>query len=218
MWNSQWNETWQGKQKYWDKTFPSVTLSTTNPTWVELSPNPSRRGGKPSTNRLSYGTAMQLRLFQPLLFLSIENSFRLVFYHWPLICLHQLSQCFAQLARTLDVYCLAICSVTWVPITSVALYAQWQLDKLATVQTSWRAISSIFSTWNCGSQICLRSEVQGILWRCNKLMTSYFLSAMDGAFSIYVECHGELSILMVNMVFLENTWYRSLHPFRCDNL
>jgi hypothetical protein len=30
-----------------------------NPTWPEPGLNPSRRGGKPATNRLSYGAAVQ---------------------------------------------------------------------------------------------------------------------------------------------------------------
>jgi hypothetical protein len=33
------------------------TLSTTNPTWLDPGLNPGRRGGKPATNRLSYGAA-----------------------------------------------------------------------------------------------------------------------------------------------------------------
>jgi hypothetical protein len=36
---------------------PSTTLSTTNPTWLDPGLNPGRRGGKPATNRLSYGAA-----------------------------------------------------------------------------------------------------------------------------------------------------------------
>jgi hypothetical protein len=32
-------------------------LSTTNPTWPDPGSNPSRRGGEPATNRLSYGAA-----------------------------------------------------------------------------------------------------------------------------------------------------------------
>jgi hypothetical protein len=39
--------------KYAEKTCPSATLSTTNPTLLD----PDRRGGKPVTNRLSYGSA-----------------------------------------------------------------------------------------------------------------------------------------------------------------
>jgi hypothetical protein len=62
MWSSRWNENWQGKQKYSDKTYPSATLSSTNPTWPDLATNPGRRGGKPATNRLSYGTALFLHL------------------------------------------------------------------------------------------------------------------------------------------------------------
>jgi hypothetical protein len=56
-WSSRWNESSQGKPKYSEKTCPSATLSTTNPTWPELISNPGRRGGKPATNRLSYGAA-----------------------------------------------------------------------------------------------------------------------------------------------------------------
>jgi hypothetical protein len=52
-----WNEDWQGKPKYSEKTCPSATLSTTNPTWLEPGLNPGHRGGKPATNRLSYGAA-----------------------------------------------------------------------------------------------------------------------------------------------------------------
>jgi hypothetical protein len=51
------NENWQGKPKYSEKTCPSATLSTTNPTWPDLGLNPGRRGGKPATKRLSYETA-----------------------------------------------------------------------------------------------------------------------------------------------------------------
>jgi hypothetical protein len=50
MWSSRWNETCQGKPKYSEKTCPSATLSTTNPTWPALV-------SKPTTNRLSYDTA-----------------------------------------------------------------------------------------------------------------------------------------------------------------
>jgi hypothetical protein len=41
-----WNEDWQGKQKYSEKTCPSATSSTTNPTWPDPGSNPGRRGGK----------------------------------------------------------------------------------------------------------------------------------------------------------------------------
>jgi hypothetical protein len=39
------------------KTCPSVTLSTTNPTWTDPGSNPGLRGERPATNRLSHGTA-----------------------------------------------------------------------------------------------------------------------------------------------------------------
>jgi hypothetical protein len=57
LWSNRWNVNWQGKPKYLEKTCPSATLSTTNPTWPDLGSNPGRRGGKPASNRLSYGTA-----------------------------------------------------------------------------------------------------------------------------------------------------------------
>jgi hypothetical protein len=55
VWSSRWNENWQGKPKYSEKTCTGATLSTTNPTWPDLGSNPGRRGGKPATNRLNYG-------------------------------------------------------------------------------------------------------------------------------------------------------------------
>jgi hypothetical protein len=54
-WRKWWND-WQGKPKYSEKTCPSTALSTTNTTCCPNS-NPGRRGEKPETNRLSYGTA-----------------------------------------------------------------------------------------------------------------------------------------------------------------
>jgi hypothetical protein len=55
VWSSRWNENWQRKPKDSGKTCPSATLSTTNPTWPDMGSKP---GGKPVTNRLSYGTAL----------------------------------------------------------------------------------------------------------------------------------------------------------------
>jgi hypothetical protein len=46
VWSSWWNENWQGKPKYSQKTCPSATLSTTNPTWLDVGSNPGRRDGK----------------------------------------------------------------------------------------------------------------------------------------------------------------------------
>jgi hypothetical protein len=64
IWSSQWNENSQGKPKYSEKTCPSATLSTTNPTWPDLGWNLGHRSGKLATNRLSYGIAMR-DLFSP---------------------------------------------------------------------------------------------------------------------------------------------------------
>jgi hypothetical protein len=45
-----------------EKTCPSATLSTTNPTWTDPGSNPGLRGGRPAANRLSYGTAFSNEL------------------------------------------------------------------------------------------------------------------------------------------------------------
>jgi hypothetical protein len=47
---------WQGKPKYLEKNYSSAALSTTTPHACPDA-NQGRRGGKPATNRLSYGTA-----------------------------------------------------------------------------------------------------------------------------------------------------------------
>jgi hypothetical protein len=47
LWSNRWNANWQGKPKYSEKTYPSASSSTTNPTWPDPGSNPSRRGGKP---------------------------------------------------------------------------------------------------------------------------------------------------------------------------
>jgi hypothetical protein len=61
-WKIWWNE-WQEKPKYSEKTCPDATLSTTNFTWPDPGLNPGRRGGKPATNRFSYGAAYTLPFF-----------------------------------------------------------------------------------------------------------------------------------------------------------
>jgi hypothetical protein len=47
------------------KTCPSVTLSTTNPTWIDPGLNPGIRGERPGTNRLSHGTAYTCLINSP---------------------------------------------------------------------------------------------------------------------------------------------------------
>jgi hypothetical protein len=51
-----------GKPKYSDKTCLSATLSTTILTCLDPGLNPGRHGGKPATNRLSYGAALYIRV------------------------------------------------------------------------------------------------------------------------------------------------------------
>jgi hypothetical protein len=74
LWSSRWNEDWQGTLKYSEKTCPSATLSTTNPTWPDLGSNPGRSGEKPATNHLSYGTAHLFHTgFLPLPLFDLED-------------------------------------------------------------------------------------------------------------------------------------------------
>jgi hypothetical protein len=46
-------ENWRTRRK----TYPSATLSTTNPTWNDPGANPGLRGQRPATNNLNHGTA-----------------------------------------------------------------------------------------------------------------------------------------------------------------
>jgi hypothetical protein len=45
LWSNWWNGDWQGKPKYSEKTYPSATLSTTNPTWRDPGSNPAAAVG-----------------------------------------------------------------------------------------------------------------------------------------------------------------------------
>jgi hypothetical protein len=49
---------WQGKPKYSEETCAGATLSTTKSHMTTRSRTPDRSGGKPATNRLSYGAAL----------------------------------------------------------------------------------------------------------------------------------------------------------------
>jgi hypothetical protein len=52
-----WNDIFAGETEVLGENLPSATLSTTNPTWIELGANPGLRSERPATNRLSHGTA-----------------------------------------------------------------------------------------------------------------------------------------------------------------
>jgi hypothetical protein len=86
VWSSQWNEYRQGKPRYSEETCPSATLSTTNPTWPDLGSNPGRRGGKPATNRLSYGTDY--------FFLDQRPKRNVLWGFQPFVCMFYLRNCY----------------------------------------------------------------------------------------------------------------------------
>jgi hypothetical protein len=52
LWSNWWNEDWQGKPKYSEKTCPSATLFTASPTW----PDPGSRGEDLDPRILDLGT------------------------------------------------------------------------------------------------------------------------------------------------------------------
>jgi hypothetical protein len=48
-------------------------LSTTNPTWIDPGSNLGLRGGRPTTNRLSHGTASTVSYWQFILLLFLQG-------------------------------------------------------------------------------------------------------------------------------------------------
>jgi hypothetical protein len=62
LWRSWWNVDWQGhKPKFLGGNLPQRHFCPSqNPTWPDPGLNPGRRGGKPATNRLSYGAAVTI--------------------------------------------------------------------------------------------------------------------------------------------------------------
>jgi hypothetical protein len=84
--SSQWNEHWQGTPKYSETTCPSATLCTTNPTWPDRGSNSCRRGGKPATNRLSYGTASEIWALLTTICMNITDLWAAKFF--PLKMIH----------------------------------------------------------------------------------------------------------------------------------
>jgi hypothetical protein len=60
-WRNWWNEDWAvGNRSTRSKPDLSATLSATNLTWLDPGSKPGRRGGKPATNRLSYGAVSSI--------------------------------------------------------------------------------------------------------------------------------------------------------------
>jgi hypothetical protein len=58
---SRWNVDWEGKTEVLGENLPQRHFCPSqNPTWPDPGLNPGRRGGKPATDRLSYGAAYDL--------------------------------------------------------------------------------------------------------------------------------------------------------------
>jgi hypothetical protein len=68
-----------------EKTCTSATLSTTNPTWPDPGLNTGCRRGKPATNRLSYGAALNFQL----LIIQYCNNVLVQKCFFFLVCLSQ---------------------------------------------------------------------------------------------------------------------------------
>jgi hypothetical protein len=97
LWKNWWNKDWQGKLKYLEKTCPSATLSTTNPTWLNPGSNLGRRSGKPATNRLSYGTAKLMKESQPSKNYSHPTILKIHDFIFWIICQVECSVTFSEL-------------------------------------------------------------------------------------------------------------------------
>jgi hypothetical protein len=74
-----------GETEVRGENLPSAILSTTNPTWPDRGSNMDRRGGKPETNRLSYGVAIYL--FMALQPLDLGSFFSFLIYTQPVALL-----------------------------------------------------------------------------------------------------------------------------------
>jgi hypothetical protein len=57
-----WNEDWQGKPKYSEKTYPSAILSTTNPTWLDLG-LPSILPSKPTEHGIMLSSPQPRKIY-----------------------------------------------------------------------------------------------------------------------------------------------------------
>jgi hypothetical protein len=77
VWSSRWNENWQGKPQYSEKTYSIAALSTTNPMWPELGSNSGRCCGKLAIYHLSYDTAPYIQLLSNIL---IPSSILMAFF------------------------------------------------------------------------------------------------------------------------------------------
>jgi hypothetical protein len=83
LWRSRWTVDWEGKPKFSEKTLPQRHFCPSqNPTWPDPGLNPCRHGGKPATNRLSYGAA-QFMPFLLLLF-GLWDHWHCG-YSWPIV-------------------------------------------------------------------------------------------------------------------------------------
>jgi hypothetical protein len=71
---------WQGKPKYSEETCPGATLFTTKSHMTSRSRTPDRSGGKPATNRLSYGAAIIMLYFSSLTILRCSLIFTASFH------------------------------------------------------------------------------------------------------------------------------------------
>jgi hypothetical protein len=69
----------QEKLKYSEKTCPSATLSTTNPTLPDLGSNSGRRGAKRATKLLSYGAALTGRIARPATSVTYARIINIIF-------------------------------------------------------------------------------------------------------------------------------------------
>jgi hypothetical protein len=164
-WRIWWNEDWQGKPKYSEKTRSSATLSATNPTWPDPGSNPGCCGGKPATDRLSYGAGScdSKRNRQFCHAATNDSNERRVF-----LC--QLNRNVSDWSPTTQHHSTLIHLFKWLLSTLVSyviqqapLYIDCQSEQYTPFCPE---VSSQLHTQQPGHYKCLPSAGQGNLWYC----------------------------------------------------
>jgi hypothetical protein len=81
LWRSRWNVNCSGETEVLGENMPQRHFCPSqNPTWPDPGLSSGRRGGKPATNRLSYGAALQ-RSFAEFLFMYLWGTRKLIFWN-----------------------------------------------------------------------------------------------------------------------------------------
>jgi hypothetical protein len=140
----------RGKRSTRRKPTPTATLPTTNPTWSDPGLNPGRRGVKPATNRLSYGTASRSPYFthQVIATLSLGNLYRISVMRKP-------NHMARNINRTLLIFFFSTVTHAW-------KHRFWVLSRAVNLPTSRSAdIRSLWKLWRISYTILPADSKKG---------------------------------------------------------